>query len=245
LRAPRSSNPRRTVAADDDRKPHRAEGARPMIARFAIRSNGEVCQMKFDVAPWVTQLVTSAVDTVTHSWPYVVTAAAIAGGAWRSWNWFLEKVAYGVTKVQLKDQRDEARREFRRSELMRTSLRAMVDDLTRSLEEQTRLYDEQSRLHEQRGRDLQQMRERLIEIDAMLESKTANEYILFQDRERAIAWGRAAVTSLAALGQPTTAEPQMLGVPVAEPEAVITERLTSARESLHRQVATPPTSPTP
>jgi hypothetical protein len=175
----------------------------------------------------IVSAVSAFGDVVTHSWPYVATAGAVAAAAWRWWGWFLDRVAYGISKKELKDQRDGARRDFLRSEIARTSMRAMVDDLTRSFEELTRSHDHQ-------GRDLLEARQRLTEIDAMLETKTANEYVLFQDRERAIAWGRSLQTLLAAQGQQTIAEPEMLGVPVAEPEAVITERFMMAREGLLR-----------
>jgi hypothetical protein len=175
--------------------------------------------------PDIGAVWTAGQDWVLHSWPVVTSSLAIGATIWKLRRWIAHTFAWGVEREQLVRDLDDAQAQFQRSERVRSSMREMVDDLTRA--------------YNQLEDDLREARDRLAEIDAMLEIRTANEWMLFRDREGALAWGRDCAERLRAAGGTPPPEPEMMGVPVAEPDELVTERFHREREDLIRRYERP------
>jgi hypothetical protein len=149
-------------------------------------------------------------DFLAAWWPY------ISGGGIASWwgirqlPWVARKLRLGASHIQLAREIAEREAEVRESEHTRATLRVMISDLNLS-------YDRMEH-------DLSEARKQMRIMESILEMRSANEWILYHDRDRALTWGRTLAAQLARLDQPVLDEPQMDGIPVAEPDEIAIER---------------------
>ena len=178
-----------------------------------------------DVGANITGTFAVIGNWLVHAWPTVAAATAASALFLRCRRWFVHAFAVGVDRAKLERDLDGLQDQYILSERARTSLRTLLDDLSTDYD---RLAD-----------DLEDARRRLTEAGAMLEIRSANEWMLFGDREKALAWGNDCAARLRANGDTAPVQPEMLGVPVAEPDEVITERFHRDREDLIRRYEQP------
>jgi hypothetical protein len=177
--------------------------------------------MGVEFVTWSANRVALALAWFQHTWPYVTGALGLGAAVWRFRRWLVHFFGIGLDRVEMVRNLDAVQDQFKLSERARSSMRAMLDDV--------------SQMYDRLADDLHEARARMADIEAMLEVRAANEWLLFQDRESALAWARDCAARLRARGDTAPPEPVMLGVPVAEPEEVLTERFHREHEDMiHR-----------
>jgi hypothetical protein len=182
----------------------------------------------FDVAPivqWAQTASGQIQDALTHSWPVLTAGAAVVAACARWGRSVLRAFGYGYERYELVQQRDEARSDADVSAQEVARMRGIIIGLRQDIDSA-----------EAHGRaaidDAHAARAKLREVEDILDLRAANEWLLYQDREHAMNWGRTVADRLAVLGEAAALEPPLLGIPVAEPDEIVKRRFERERDLL-------------